>query len=150
MTSTSLRVFGVPQPQGSKTAYVRGGRAVITEGRNATSRSNFVAWRQAVATAARDWLEANPWHGPYDDPCAVHIQFVLPKPKSAPKKRRYPDRKPDLDKLTRAALDALVDGGLLADDARVVELSLVKVYAPEGVPTGCKITIHHMASEATA
>lgn len=143
--SVALRVYGVPSPQGSKTAFVRGGRAVLTDGRNTTARSSHAAWRQAVATAARDHLERNPWQAPFDEPCVIHITFLLPRPKSIPKKRRHPDRKPDLDKLNRSALDALVDGGLLADDARVVELNARKAYcAPEEAP-GCKITIHGIA-----
>ncbi len=138
----ALRIYGVPMPQGSKTAFVRGGRAVLTDGRSTAARSSHAAWRQAVATAARDHLEANPWQGAFDEPCVVHVTFLLPRPKSIPKKRRHPDRKPDLDKLNRSVLDALVDGGLLVDDARVVELNTTKAYCQPEEPPGCKVTIH--------
>lgn len=148
--SVALRVYGVPMPQGSKTAFIRGGRAVLTDGRNAASRSSHAAWRQAVATAARDHLSAQPWCAPFDEPCVVHVTFLLPRPKSIPKKRRHPDRKPDLDKLNRSVLDALVDGGLLADDARVVELNARKAYAVDGEPTGCRVTIHRLPTREGA
>ncbi len=46
-----LTVVGVPQPQGSKTAYVRNGRAVVTEGRTASARENVAEWRRAVSDA---------------------------------------------------------------------------------------------------
>ena len=61
--------------------------------------------------------------------------FTLPKPSSAPKRRRtWPMRKPDLSKLARSTEDALVDAGLLADDARIVEYQrLAKVYPGEDV-----------------
>ena len=36
-------VPGIPQPQGSKNAYVRGGRAVLVE-----ANKNLPAWRQIV------------------------------------------------------------------------------------------------------
>lgn len=146
----ALRVYGVPMPQGSKTAFVRGGRTVLTDGRRPAARASHAAWRQAVATAARDHLTANPWQAPFDEPTVVHITFLLPRPKSIPKKRRHPDRRPDLDKLNRSVLDALVDGGLLADDARVVELNATKVYAgPEEAP-GCRVTIHALTPKAVA
>src|SRR5690242_15255728 len=63
----------------------------------------------------------------------VEMIFTLPKPKSAPKKRRtWPDRAPDLSKLARATEDALNDVGAWEDDARVIEYRrLAKVYPGE-------------------
>jgi crossover junction endodeoxyribonuclease RusA len=39
-----------------------------------------------------------------------------------------PAARPDLDKLLRSTLDALVDAGALADDALVVEVNAAKTY----------------------
>lgn len=146
MTSASLRIFGVPMPQGSKTAFVRGGRAVLTDGRNAKARSAHAAWRQAIATAARDELERRPGFVPFDSACVVHVDFLLVRPKSIPKKRRYPETSPDIDKLERALLDGLTDGGLLINDARVVEVHKRKLYAVDE-PPGAKVSIHHAGVE---
>ncbi|MGQ0796931.1 MAG: RusA family crossover junction endodeoxyribonuclease, partial [Methanobacteriota archaeon] len=55
------------------------------------------------------------------------------KPKSAPKRRRvWPDKRPDLDKQSRAVLDGLTNI-FFADDCQVVELNATKDYGPPGV-----------------
>jgi crossover junction endodeoxyribonuclease RusA len=62
----------------------------------------------------------------------VRMVFTLPKPASAPKRRTtYPCRKPDIDKLARSTCDALSDAGVWADDSRVIELQLLKVFPGE-------------------
>src|SRR3546814_13564041 len=64
-------------------------------------------WRQDVKAAAEAWIvlwqraHARPW-SPLDGPLLVRMVFTLPKPMSAPKRRRtWPDKKPDLSKLIR-------------------------------------------------
>jgi len=61
-------------------------------------------------------------------PVYIGITFTLPRPKSAPKRRIYPDGKPDLDKLCRSTWDALAQAGAIEDDSRVVRSSLKKLY----------------------
>jgi Holliday junction resolvase RusA-like endonuclease len=63
------------------------------------------------------------------------------RPRSAPKSRLWPDRKPDLDKLERGCLDALTSAAVIEDDARVVRLSSWKRYALPGEATGVGVTI---------
>lgn len=70
--------------------------------------------------------------------------FYLRRPPSAPKSRQYPDRKPDLDKLIRSTLDALVIGGVIEDDARIIAIRAGKVYARTR-PTGALIEINSLA-----
>jgi len=55
--------------------------------------------------------------------------FVMPRPKSAPKRRIWPEVKPDLDKLVRALCDALTQCGAWGDDSQLVQLTATKVYA---------------------
>lgn len=143
MTATliELRVVGLPQPQGSKTGFVINGRAVLVEGRRKGARAAFASWRQLVATAAHDWALTHD-HTPLDDPVAVTIAFELPRPASAPKRVAYPARKPDIDKLARAVLDAIT-GTLVADDARIVDLSVTKRFARTA--PGATITINPVA-----
>jgi len=94
-------------------------------------------WRRAVADAARDHLAQGGETVP-DGPVAVNLTFHLAKPKSTPKYQRWVRVKPDLDKLIRAVLDGLADGGaLVGGDSRVAEIKARKVYAPPGEPTGC-------------
>lgn len=135
-----IRVHGVPAPQGSKTAFVRGGRAIVTEGKGA-GRVAHATWRQAVATAARDWQDANGSRELIDGPALVVIQFLMPKPRSKPKWKRWPDVKPDLDKLVRSVLDSL-SGVILADDSRVVAITARKDY---GDPPGCRVQVFDLS-----
>ena len=123
-----VTVVGVPAPQGSKKAFVRGKKAILVE-----SSAKVAPWRTAVALAAveaagRDWQTI-------DGPVLLEAAFTLPRPKSAPKTlRRVPDRTPDLSKLLRSTEDALAtDSNILSDDARIVAfLWPRKVY--EGDP----------------
>jgi Holliday junction resolvase RusA-like endonuclease len=71
----------------------------------------------------------------------VRITFYLSRPKSAPKKKVVPAGRPDIDKLARAVLDGLTEGGAWLDDGQVVTLHASKVYATEDYPPGCTIEI---------
>jgi Holliday junction resolvase RusA-like endonuclease len=67
-----------------------------------------------------------------DGPLQATFRFYLPKPVSAPKRRRtWPDRKPDLSKLMRAIEDPM-NGVLIADDARIVAAFVSKDYVEDG------------------
>lgn len=120
-------VFGQPAPQGSKrfVGRAKSGRGILVESSKAVK-----PWRQDVVAAA---LEARRGAPPLDGALIVRMVFTLPKPASAPKRRRsYPMRKPDLSKLARSTEDALVTAGVIADDARIVEYArLAKVFPGE-------------------
>ena len=135
-----FEVLGLPSPQGSKSAVVRGGRAVLIEGASTAGRQAHRAWRESVAWAARSAAQT---HGAVDEdaPVAVRVEFRMPKPKSRAKKAVWADRKPDLDKLLRSTLDGLADGGLVRHDSRVVTLAASKRYAVPGEPTGADIAV---------
>ena len=128
----SFFVAGTPVTQGSKTAIRVGDRAVVVEGKTSKARGQFAAWRHAIATEARAATTTHTsrtW--PITCPVIVTLQFGLQRPASAPKTRRtWPTgaRSGDVDKLARAALDAIT-GVLVADDAQVVGLSVTKSYA---------------------
>jgi len=125
-------VIGRPAAQGSK-RHVGGGRMI--------EQSKHVApWREAVRAAANDpecRTESGGSSGGFAMPFAVGpldvtVTFTLAKPVSAPKRRRtYPDRSPDLDKLVRSTLDGLTMGGVWRDDAQVVQLTARKTYPGE-------------------
>lgn len=130
----SFTVYGVPAPKGSKSAFPirrstgRMGVAVV-EGKSARQKD----WAHRVEEVVQGLAEGG---APMlDGPIDAWVCFFLPKPKSAPKRRRtWPDRKPDLDKLIRALMDPLT-GVLIVDDARIVNFSrLEKVYAEDATP----------------
>lgn len=140
----TIVVRGQPAPQGSK-CHV--GNGVMIES------SKYVrTWRQDVVAAA---IAARNGAPPLDGPLRAKIVFTLPKPRSAPKRKRsYPDRKPDLSKLLRSTEDALVTAGVIADDARIVEFDrLAKVFPGEDRDAldtpGALIHVYRIEGEAS-
>jgi crossover junction endodeoxyribonuclease RusA len=114
----TITTYGSPAAQGSK-RHVGGGRMI--------EMSKAVApWREDIRTAA---LVAGRNQGPLTGPLAVTIFFTLQKPTSAPKRRRtWPSKKPDIDKLLRSTFDALTTAGTWQDDAQVISVHAVKLY----------------------
>ncbi len=115
-------VRGKPAPKGNLKGFVRGGHAVITE----RQTGGVKEWQASVNAVLQER-----WQGaPLEGPVRVSLNFSLLKPPSVTKKRRYPTVKPDIDKLTRAVLDAM--GSIVfRDDAQVVVLIVSKCYRPE-------------------
>lgn len=119
-----FQVHGLPIPQGSTRAWVIHGKPIIT-----SSAKGLSTWRRLVADVAQDYAPEEPWEGPV----GIELHFGLPRPKSAPKRKRvWPDKRPDLDKLTRAVLDALTYV-VFADDSQVIEIQASKDYGAPGV-----------------
>ena len=140
--SVDLRILGVPAPQGSKSALPNGR---MIEGSSATGRAKHRAWRTAVAEAAAHAMVGR--DAPLDGPLQLVADFRLPRPASARKGKVWADRKPDLDKILRSTLDGLTDGGLIADDARVVYVSASKALADVSDPwTGAIIRLDECRS----
>lgn len=135
-----LEVIGTPQPQGNKSAFhnAKTGKTVLVEGRRPASRAAFKSWREGIANEAKAY-QAEHRLALIDEPVSVVVTFRMPRPKSTPKKVTRPAVRPDLDKLQRAVLDAL-EGTLLMNDSRVVDLVARKVFAVEE-PPGCVIEI---------
>lgn len=132
---------GIPAPQGSKRHV---GRGILVESSKAVG-----PWRERVALAAHQAMHGQP---PAAGPVTVTLHFVMPRPKSAPKTRHvYADKRPDLDKLVRACLDA-VTGVCLIDDAQVVEIVTTKrLCEPNSVDQpGVHTTIARSAAQIDA
>lgn len=142
MTSLTATVPGVPQPQGSIRSLGKGRPSVHS------NADRLLPWRGQVIAHLRRAMDADQvepgW--PISGPVAVSVVFALPKPRSAPRSRMHPDRKPDIDKLARAVLDCLgskIGAGVIFDDAQVVQLTARKTY---GGP-GCVLTVSSLALE---
>lgn len=128
-----IRIYGTPAPQGSKTAIVRNGRAIMFE-----SSKKLPEWRETVlmgATIARAEQGGLTILGPV----TVMMTFHMPRPKST--SRKYPNSAPDLDKLVRAVGDALQESEVLANDGQIVTLVAHKVYAANETYAGVEIEI---------
>lgn len=118
--SVTFTVHGIAAPKGSMKAFIIGGKPRLTNMLASTK-----TWEQRVASVAEDHALPATLQGPVE----VRLAFWLPRPKSAPKKRRtWPiGRKLDADKLARTVLDALT-GPILGDDGQVVRLVVDKDY----------------------
>lgn len=124
-------VYGVPAPKGSMRAFMpKGARfPVVTHDSKRTK-----PWQEAIVSAAHEAMTGPPMQGPV----SVVIQFLLPRPKSTPKRVGYPIKKPDLDKLVRTVLDGMTRAGIFRDDAQVVSLCVTKNF---GTVPGAQVEV---------
>ncbi|HWD97350.1 MAG TPA: RusA family crossover junction endodeoxyribonuclease [Acidimicrobiales bacterium] len=136
LTPFECVVRGVPIPQGSKSAFVRGDRAVIVDGTSATGRAKHKSWRQEVTQTIMDAKMGRRFEGPV----SIRLIFWMPPVKSDQYRTRHAT-KPDLDKLVRSIFDSLTSSGLIRDDSQVWELEATKFYARNGHWTGVKIEV---------
>ena len=131
-------VPGKPQQQGSKTKTRWGG---IRE-----DNTELGPWRERVALAAYAALQGSD----YDDddepgifgPVVMGLEFVLYRPKSLSRNKPTPPatKKPDIDKLERAILDACTHV-IYADDAQVTTVFKHKRVAEYGEQMGVRVWI---------
>lgn len=74
-------------------------------------------------------------------PVSVRLDFVMPRPKSAPRRFTPPAvKRPDIDKLSRAVLDALT-GICWHDDSQVIALTATKRLAEIDETAGVHIEL---------
>lgn len=137
---TQFTVLGLPKPQARPRAVSRGKFTKVYSPRT--------EWKEAVKYAASK-----------EKPIAIEalqvsLEFYFDRPKShyrtgknadklkdsAPK---FHTKKPDVDNLAKAVLDACQDAGLFKDDSAVVVLTVEKSYVDPGdlVKQGCEIRI---------
>ena len=151
-------VVGNPRPQGSKSAFAvtkknattgkrepvfRDGKPVISVAEQ--GRKELAPWRSDVAEAAVHAYRPIYGLDPTPGPVFVRLTFYRPRPASHYRKdgslrdaaELYPDTWFDLDKLARAALDAMT-GIIFVNDARVVTLPLRKRY---GAPARLEVLV---------
>jgi crossover junction endodeoxyribonuclease RusA len=134
-----ITVDGTPAPQGNHRVNKHG---AIYETSKAVG-----PWREAIRAETQRACDV-----PLAGPVEVKVVFRLTRPKShyrtgrnahlvkdgAP---RYPDGKPDEDKLKRAVNDGLTAGGAFWDDGQIVHSDVWKIYAAPGQKPGADITV---------
>jgi crossover junction endodeoxyribonuclease RusA len=128
MTEIGFSVRGMPIPKGSM-RHVGNGRMV--------DQTKTKPWMKSVRVQALATARALGVTEMLDVPVSVFIEFYFPRPAAA-KNRLYPHKRSvgDIDKLSRAVLDALqptrTEVGILTDDSLVVDLSAHKRYSEAG------------------
>jgi Holliday junction resolvase RusA-like endonuclease len=128
----TFHVPGTPKPQGSKVLQ----SAVINGQTKSWMRdadSGLRPWRDQIRHFAKQaMIEAGQDHK-FALNIEVSILFIMKRTKGVPVGRTMPNVKPDIDKLSRAVLDAM-EGVCYENDSRVVELQVRKVYETDGGP----------------
>ena len=117
----AFRVHGNARPQGSMRAFMRPGARypVVTH-----SNPAVLEWRRLIASEAQRHAGQV-----MVGPVAVELEFALARP--ARMSKLIPaghTKRPDLDKLIRAVLDACT-GVIWSDDSQVSRVVAVKRYA---------------------
>jgi crossover junction endodeoxyribonuclease RusA len=134
MTAIEFHVPGKPAPQGSKRHV---GRGILVE-----SSKEVGPWRERVALCASNAMCGRSL---LDGAVRVRLELTLPRPKSAPKRSTPPAvKRPDVDKLARAILDAIT-GIIVRDDSQIVDLHATKRLAELGETPGVAITVELVA-----
>ncbi len=129
-----LNIFvpGDPRPQGSKRHV---GNGIMIE-----ASKHVKDWRGDIRSALT--TEGGTPKAFFEGEVCVTMVFVLRRPKSAPKtKPMSAAKKPDLDKLIRAVLDAVSSAGLWNDDCQVVGSPAYKRVAALGETPGLHLQI---------
>lgn len=142
MNELSFTVFGKPAQMGSKKAFVRGGRAIITDDNSEKRKqwANAVSSVAAETMARRDLIAGPVW---------LNAVFYFARPKShfgsgknsAFLKESAPEKHaqtPDLDKLLRCLCDALT-GVVFRDDSQVFRVSCSRVWTTG--PERCEVNL---------
>lgn len=117
--SITITVYGIAVPKGRPRVAVRGSYPVIY------TPTKTKDWENLIKMAAQGKVKEL-----ITDPVFLIINFYLPRPKSLPKKVIHHVKRPDLDNLGKAVMDAL-NGVIWKDDSQVVYKYLHKCYDGE-------------------
>lgn len=115
----ALWVEGIPKPQGSK--------SIGPNGHMYEANKGWKAWRETLVAE----LTKEGKHLP-DGPVLVCLVFYFPKPQKPKFGPVLQAVTPDVDKCSRAVLDALESSGVVPNDSRVSALTATKRYADDG------------------
>lgn len=138
-------VIGIPKAQPRAKACIRGLHASVYDPGTAND------WKTSVKVAA-----AQAWNKlQFTAPVSLSIEFRIPRPKShfrasgdlKPNAPVWAGRKPDLDNLEKAIMDALTDLGVWSDDALVVSKATRKVFCQSTGERGASLKIQEVATQ---
>ena len=141
MSRFTALVPGTPRPQGSQRLITtRDGRQIGLPG------ATLPEWRNAMVVEFRRVADAESW-APSNGPVEATLRFTFPRPKNHTLKRAAEDLGlkwdgPDLDKLCRAAFDALEVAGVIPNDRCIATLEASKRYSDGSAwPAGLEVVV---------
>ena len=117
MAEIKFKIIGKPIPKG-RPRFFRAGAHVGTYTPTKTRK-----WEEFVRFQAVQYRPKKLWEGPI----SMALTFMMPRPKSLPKKVVYHIKKPDLDNLAKSIKDAL-QGIIYKTDSQIIILNLEKKY----------------------
>lgn len=132
-------VVGIPKPQARpRTFYgVKGGKGFVR------TFSPKTDWFHLVY--AETFEQKNKLNLRLSGALELNLIFCMPIPKSISKKKReqlhYVTKKPDVDNLAKAVMDAINNVGIWEDDSQIAVLRVSKIYSDE---PRCIITINQL------
>ena len=130
-----VRIYGLPVAQGRPRAFkLPTGQVRVYDPPNSRD------WKRTVMAQT---LAVRPMRL-LVGPLAAEMDFYLPRPKSAPKRRVYPTTKPDCTNLVKGTEDAL-KGIVLSDDSLIVKWRIAKLYADGLNAPGVHVVIEELA-----
>lgn len=138
MSQISIMVKGNPVAQPRPRATIRGGKIRVY------NKSTSNEWKGSVMAAFKDYINLN-----IDAPVNIEIMYYMKRPKSMLRKKDIFDiiphiKKPDLDNLNKAVLDALTSARVWVDDSRVFNISASKFYThKDNECIGASITLYY-------
>jgi Holliday junction resolvase RusA-like endonuclease len=136
----SFEIWGIPKGQGRPRSFLRrgtGGEPRIGVYDPKMSRD----WKDLVLRQ----VQAHRPPTPFEGPVRLDLVFVMPVPKSFPKRQQrdiaagrcvYHTKRPDRDQLEKGLMDMLQHAGFFADDAQVATGDTTKIY---GVRPGVRV-----------
>lgn len=140
-------VPGVPAPQGSSRAFVRGNRAVVT-----SANPRLKSWRHDVMMAAQNALGSDM---ALQGPVELELLFLYNRPAGHFGKRGLlpsapvaKTTQPDLDKLVRGMCDALKQAGAYRDDALVIRIGAAKRFTTGNELPGARVSLWEVEEPA--
>lgn len=136
MVDTSIWVEGTPTAQPRPRATIRKGRVHVY------NKNTANLWKDCIKLAFKDYIN-------YEtaNPISIQITYYLKRPKTLLRKKDIDGvikhtKKPDIDNLNKAVLDAITDIRLWKDDSQVYTISATKYYTYKTNNTiGAKIHI---------
>jgi len=136
MKRIEFKVFGNPVAQGRPRFFRKGDFVGCYDPKTSKSWKETIKW-QAIETLSSKSGKYDPVVHITQGAITMTLNFILPRPKSLPKKVIHHIKKPDLDNLAKAVKDAL-KGIAYRDDSQIVSLIVTKEY---GEQTGVMVTI---------
>jgi Holliday junction resolvase RusA-like endonuclease len=123
MPTLEIEIPGEAKPQGSKSAFVIQGRAVLVE-----ASKDLKPRRAAASAIIHKTAYENKWvRVEKPNRVVVMVDFYFERPPTV--KREHLTITPDLDKLFRFIGDALTDAGnVLEDDSQITHIDARKMY----------------------